>query len=138
VRTPEMLRRATWVLLGAGTFLGLLSFYQDVTHTYGNNYWGFAQMNNADFGTGGENIFGKVLQKRLAGPLGDQNRYAQNMLMLVPLGFFRFWGERSRPLRILAAIATVFCAMGVALTFSRGAAVAFVLVIVIMTFMRYI
>jgi len=138
VRTPEMLRRVIWVLLAAGAFLGFLSVYQQITQTYSNNYWGFAQMSNAAFGTGSEDIYGKVLQRRLAGPLGDQNRYAQNLLMLVPLGFFRFWGERSRLLRILAAVATGFCAMGVALTFSRGAAVAFVLVLVIMTFMRYI
>jgi len=138
VRTPAMLRRAIWVLLAAGTFMGFLSFYQDVTHTYNNNYWGFAQMSNAAFGTGAENLYGKVLQKRLAGPIGEQNRYAQIMLMLVPLGFFRFLGERSKILRILAAIAMAFAALGVALTFSRGAAVAFVLVLLIMTLMRYI
>ncbi|MFL5802110.1 MAG: O-antigen ligase family protein [Roseiflexaceae bacterium] len=138
VRTPAMLRRVIWVLLAAGTFMGLLSFYQDVTRTYSDNYWGFAQMSNAAFGTGAENVYGKVLQKRLAGPIGEQNRYAQIMLMLVPLGFFRFWGERSKFMRLLAAIATAFAALGVALTFSRGAAVAFVMVLVIMTFMRYI
>jgi len=138
VRTPTMLRRATWVLLIAGLFMGFLSFYQQLTHTYNNNYWGFAQMSNAAFGTGSTNIYGKVLQKRLAGPLGDQNRYAQIMLILVPLGFYRFLGERSNFLRVLAAVATAFCALGVALTFSRGAAVAFVLVLVVMAFMRLI
>jgi putative inorganic carbon (hco3(-)) transporter len=138
VRTPAMLRRVIWVLLIAGTFMGALSVYQQLTHTYHNNYWGFAQMSNAAFGTGGETINGKNLQQRLAGPLGDQNRYAQNMLMLVPLGLFCFWGERSKTLRACAAIATGFCAMGVALTFSRGAAVGFVLMLVVMTFMRYI
>src|SRR5262249_54714638 len=56
----------------------------------------------------------------------------------VPLGFFHFLGQRSRWPRILAAVATAFCALGVALTFSRGAAVAFGLVVLIMTFMRYI
>ena len=138
IRTPTMLRRAIWVLLIGGLCMGFLSFYQQITHSYTNNYWGFAQMSNAAFGTGSENIYGKVLQKRLAGPLGDQNRYAQIMLMLVPLGFFHFLGQRSRWPRILAAVATAFCALGVALTFSRGAAVAFGLVILIMTFMRYI
>jgi O-antigen ligase len=138
VRTPAMLRRVVWVLLIAGTFLGFLSFYQQLTHTYNDNYWGFAQMSNAAFGTGSTNIYGKVLQKRLAGPIGEQNRYAQIMLMLVPLGFFRFLGERSKSLRILAAVATAFCALGVALTFSRGAAVAFAIMLVIMTLMRLI
>jgi O-antigen ligase len=138
VRTPAMLRRAIWVLLAAGTFMGFLSFYQEITKTYDNNYWGFAQMSNAAFGTGVENLYGKVYQKRLAGPIGEQNRYAQVMLMLVPLGFFHFWGQRSKFMRLLAAIGTAFAALGVALTFSRGAAVAFVMVLLIMTFMRYI
>jgi O-antigen ligase len=138
VRTPEMLRRAVWVLLLAGLFMGFLSFYQEITETYTNNYWGFAQMSNAAFRTGSQNLFGDETQRRLAGPLGEQNRYAQILLMLVPLGFFRFLGERSKWLRLLAAVATAFCALGVALTFSRGAAVAFGLVLIIMTFMRFI
>jgi putative inorganic carbon (hco3(-)) transporter len=138
VRTPAMLRRTIWMLLIAGMFLGFLSVYQEVTKTYNDNYWGFAQMSNAAFGTGSTNIYGKVLQKRLAGPIGEQNRYAQVLLMLVPLGFFRFLGERSKWMRVLAAVATAFCALGVALTFSRGAAVAFGMVLIIMTFMRFI
>ena len=136
VRTPQMLRRAVWVLLLAGAFMGFLSFYQQITHSYNNNYWGFAQLSNAAFGTGSTNLYGKVLQKRLAGPLGDQNRYAQIMLILVPLGFYRFLGERSKILRVLAAVATAFCALGMSLTFSRGAAVAFATTIVVMAFMR--
>jgi O-antigen ligase len=136
VRTPEMLRRAVWILLFVGLFLGFLSFYQQVTETYNNNYWGFAQMSNTAFRTGGRSVFGDDMQRRLAGPLGEQNRYAQILLMLVPLGFFRFLGERSKFMRILAAAATAFAALGVALTFSRGAAVAFAMVLVIMTFMR--
>jgi O-antigen ligase len=138
VRTPEMLRRAVWVLLIAGLFMGFLSVYQEFTKTYDNNYWGFAQMSNAAFRTGSQNLFGDETQRRLAGPLGEQNRYAQILLMLVPLGFFRFLGERSKWMRLLAAIATAFCALGVALTFSRGAAVAFAMVLIIMTFMRFI
>ena len=138
VRTPEMLRRAVWVLLLTGLFMGFLSFYQEMTGTYSNNYWGFAQMSNAAFRTGGQTLFGDETQRRLAGPLGEQNRYAQVLLMLVPLGFFRFLGERSKLMRLLAAVATAFCALGVALTFSRGAAVAFAMVLIIMTFMRFI
>lgn len=138
VRTPQMLRRAVWTLLLAGSLLGFLSLYQQITHTYNNTYWGFAQMSNAAFSTGSETIQGEVLQRRLAGPLGDQNYYAQIMLMLVPVGLFRFWTERSKWLRLLALTATVLISFGVALTFSRGAAVGFILMLVIMTFMRYI
>jgi putative inorganic carbon (HCO3(-)) transporter len=138
MRTPEMLRRTVWVLLIAGAFLGGLSFYQQVTGTFSNNYWGFAQVTGEGFGTGVESIQGEVQQQRLGGPVGEKNYYAQIMLMLVPLGLFRLWGERSTWLRISAAIATGLILLGVALTFSRGAAVGFMLVLVIMTAMRYI
>jgi putative inorganic carbon (hco3(-)) transporter len=138
IRTPAMLRRVTWLLIIIGAILGGLSFYQDVTQTYKNNYLGFAQISNTAFHTGAETINGEVDQRRLAGPLGDQNRYAQIMLMLVPLALFRFLGERSTLLRLLAVVITALIALGVALTFSRGAAVGFVLVLVIMMFMRYI
>ncbi len=58
--------------------------------------------------------------------------------MLVPLGFFLAWGEQSRKLQLLALILTGLIFIGCALTFSRGAQVAFLLLIIIMTFMKYI
>jgi len=138
VRTPAMLRRATWVLLGVGAFLGGLSAFQQVTKTYHCHYAGFAQMSQASFQTDQATPHGRLRQRRLAGPIGDQNRYAQIMLMLVPLGLFRFWSERSRVLRVLALAATVLTLAGVTLTFSRGAAVAFALLLAIMVLLRCI
>ena len=138
VRTPAMLRQAIVALLLAGAFLGFLSFYQQLTRTYANDYGGFAQMSNAAFDTGVEQLQGAVQQRRLAGPIGDQNYYAQFMLMLVPVGLFQFWGARSKLLRVVAAMATLLITIGIALTFSRGAALGFALMLVIMAFMRYI
>ena len=138
IRTPETLRRVIWTLLAAGTFMGGLSVVQQSTRTFNNNYGGFAQMSNASFRTGEKTIEGDVEQNRLSGPIGEQNRYAQIMLMLVPLGMFRLWGERSGALRILAVVSTGFCLAGAALTFSRGGAVGFVLVLIVMVLMGYI
>ena len=59
------------------------------------------------------------------------------MLMLVPLGMFRFWGERSKLLKAAAAGATVFCLIGSLLTFSRGGIVGLVLMLIIMAVLRY-
>jgi putative inorganic carbon (HCO3(-)) transporter len=138
VRTPKTLRRVVWTLLIAGGLIGGLTTYQQFTKTFDNNYGGFAQVSNAAFGTGQQNLLGEVVQPRLAGPIGEQNRYAQIMLMLVPLGLFRMWGERSLKLRALAAVATAFISLGVLLTFSRGAAIGFMLLIAIMLITRYI
>ena len=99
VRTPQVLMRVIWVLLAAGALMGGLSVYQQVTKTYSRNYGGFAQMSNAAFKTGEEESYTEARQGRLAGPIGEQNRYAQIMLMLVPLGLFQFFGGRSVALR---------------------------------------
>lgn len=139
VRTPETLRRVTWALLIAGALIGGLSVYQQITKTFDNTYWGFAQPSEAVFNAGAKDaITGAVNQWRLAGQIGEKNRYAQVMLMLVPLGMFRVWGERKLTLRALAGLCTALSAAGAALAFSRGAAVGFVLMLVIMVFMRYI
>lgn len=138
VRTERMLRQATWALLIAGALIGGLSFYQQLTHTYHNNYWGFAQMSNAAFSTGQATLDGNVQQWRMEGMIGEKNRYAQVMLMLVPLGMFRVFGEKKMALRVLAGFATALIALGASMAFSRGAAVGFVLMLVIMVFMRYI
>lgn len=138
VRTPEMVRRVIWVLLITGALIGGLSFYQQITGTYDNNYAGFAQASNSAFGTGIETLHGESVQPRLAGQIGEKNSYARIMLMLVPLGLFRFWGERSRSLQLLALAATVLITLGMALAFSRGAAIGFVLMLILMVSMRYI
>jgi putative inorganic carbon (hco3(-)) transporter len=137
IRSVDTLRWVVWVLLAVGTFLGLLSFYQDATKTYNNNYGGFAQMSLAVIDTG-SGTAGADTQPRLAGPIGEKNRYAQVMLMLVPLGLFWAVSARRRLPRLLALGAAAAASIGVALTFSRGAAVGFALVLLIMIALGYI
>lgn len=137
IRTPLMLKRVVWALLVSGALIGGLSLYQQVTGTFDNNYGGFAQVASS-FRTGEVNLQGEVEQSRLMGSIGEQNRYAQNMLMLVPLGLFQLWIYRSTWARILAIILTGLIIVGGALAFSRGAAVGFVIMILIFVFMRYI
>ena len=136
IRSIDTLRIVVWVLLAVGLFLGVLSFYQDATKTYDNNYGGFAQMSEAlvDAST----TAGEDAQPRLAGPIGEKNRYAQIMLMLVPLGLFWALSARSRLAKAAAIAAAVAASLGVALTFSRGAAVGFGLVLVLMIALGYI
>jgi putative inorganic carbon (hco3(-)) transporter len=137
IRTPLMLKRVVWALLISGALIGGLSLYQQVTGTFDNSYGGFAQVAGS-FGTGEESIQGEIEQPRLMGSVGEQNRYAQNMLMLVPLGLFQIWIYRSTGLRILAMFMTGLIIIGAALTFSRGVAVGFAMMILILVFMRYI
>jgi O-antigen ligase len=137
IRTPKLLKQVVWSLLIAGALMGGLSLLQQLTGTFNNDYGGFAQVDGKGFTTE-ETIQGKVVQLRVAGPVGEKNRYGQVMLMLVPLGFFQALGEESRKFRLLAFILTGLTLVGCVLTFSRGAMVAFLLLILIMGFLKYI
>jgi putative inorganic carbon (hco3(-)) transporter len=131
VRTPRVLRLFIWALLAAGALMGLLSIIQELTHSYSNTFGGLAKVNQQGFGVG-EGPLGKVVRPRLAGPIGEQNRYAQVLLVLLPLAIGRMKVERTLLLRGLAAVAGTLIVCGVLLTFSRGAAVALVLLLIAM------
>ena len=138
VRTRAAVIAIVWILLAVGAFLGALTFYQDATDTYGNIYLGFAQASEATIGVIDPTALGTTGQFRLAGNIGEKNRYAQVLLVLVPLGLFMAIGERSRMRRLLALGASGAISLGVALTFSRGAAIGFVLLFGIMFLMGYL
>src|SRR3990172_2241564 len=137
VRSSRLLRRTVWALLAAGAIMGGLSAFQQATGTLHKDYGGFAQVSQGQ-GFGVESGRGIVRQRRLCGPIGEQNRYAQIMLMLLPLGLFSAVGQPSRGRKALALAATGLTAAGCTLAFSRGAAVGFVLMILVMAAMRCI
>jgi O-antigen ligase len=131
VRTPVLIRQIIWTLLLVGAALGALSLWQELTSTYTNDYFGFAQTEAAI--TGISDGF-----ERLAGPIGEKNRYAQVMLMLVPLAIIQASAERSRLLKLAALACGGLAAIAVALTFSRGAALAAAMILAAMVGLRYI
>ncbi len=137
IRTADGLRQVIWALLIAGAVMGAISIWQETTESYRNVLGGLAQVNEDGFKVG-EDLGGKVLRPRLAGPIGEQNRYAQLLVVLVPLGLFRVWGERQRALRVLAGLCTLLIVSGILLTFSRGAAVALAGLFLTMVLLRYI
>jgi O-antigen ligase len=133
VRTERMLIAIVWVLLGVGAVLGALSIHQEVTQSFGNDYLGFAQTGGL-----GEDILTGEGESRTAGPLGRANRYAQVMVLLLPLAFAVVWARYSHRSTALAVAAGILISIGVALTLSRGAAVGFALVIATMLLLRYL
>jgi hypothetical protein len=138
IRSSKMLRLVIWALLAAGIVLGGVPLYQQLTGDFNNEYGGLGQTSQASFRTGDESLQGDVRQPRLAGAIGEMNRFAQVMLMLVPLGMFRFYSETSRLLRLIALLSAALAGIGMILAFSRGAAVAFVLLVVLMVFLKVI
>ena len=132
VRTPAMIRSIIWVLLIVGALLGALSLWQELTGTYTNAYFGFAQTEAAITG------LTETGTARLAGPIGEKNRYAQIMLMLVPLAILQASAERRTILKLAAFASGALAAIAVALTFSRGAALAAAMIVAAMVALRYI
>jgi putative inorganic carbon (hco3(-)) transporter len=131
VRTPAMMRAVVWALVLAGGLMGATSVWQELTHSYHQTLLGFAQVNDEAFKVG-ETLNGKVLRPRLSGPIGEQNRYGQVLLVLVPLAISRVRVERDVRLRWLAAGLGTLILCGMMLSFSRGAAVAFALLVIAM------
>ena len=105
IRSRAILRKAVWTLIAAGAFMGSISLYQEITGTYDNALGGLAQVKDSEISTGETTSTGKdIKRRRLSGPIGSKNRYAQIMVVLLPLALFRFLGESSLKLRILAIL----------------------------------
>ena len=137
VRSPGMIRGVTWVLLAGGGLVSITVVHQAVTGNYDSNYFGFAQA-DALIRTGVTTLTGDVLVPRMAGSIGETNRFAQTMLMLVPLGIFRAIDERSAVLRVVAGLLTLLITLAVVLSFSRGAAVGLAALVLALLFLRMI
>jgi O-antigen ligase len=133
VRTTRMLTLVSWTVILAGSLMGGLSVYQELTHTYANAYWGFAQVDKL-----AEIAAEEVERPRMGGPLGSENRYAQVLAVLLPLALIRFFREPSRRLRLTAGAGALLILGGIVLTFSRGAAVAVAATLVLMVLLREI
>lgn len=138
IRTPRVLLRAVWVLLIAGAIMGGLSVFQEVTHSYSSSFGGFAQIDGQGVVVSTNPLGNDTRQPRLSGPIGEQNRFAQVLLVLVPLGV-GFAVRRPRGYeRLIAAAATGLILAGTLLSYSRGAAVALVGVLLLMLLLRFV
>ena len=137
VRTPHVLRMAVWALVAAGMFMSSVSVYQQATRSFDSDFGGFGQVSG---GRGFKVADGRGVtqQRRLSGPIGEKNRYAQIMLMLIPLALSRFWTERVQSMRLLGLAAACLCGMGCALTFSRSDALAFVMLVLIGLALKFV
>ncbi len=139
IRTPALLRQAIWAIILAGVLMGSISIYQEVTGAYDNDFGGMAIVEDAVMGTGQVDSFGNdIKRQRLSGPIGEKNRYAQVMVVLLPLTLFFVWSKQQWPIRVVAALACIPIASGVLLSFSRGAGVAVAILLIVMVLIRAI
>jgi O-antigen ligase len=137
VRTVDALRAFIWALLAAGAVMGLISIWQEFTGSYSNTLFGLAQVNEEGFGVG-EGAFGTEVRPRLAGPIGEQNRFAQVLLVLIPLAIMRVRAEERPSLKLLAAGMGALITAGLLLSFSRSAFVALVILVAVMALAGFV
>lgn len=135
IRTSTALRWVIWVLVASAAVLSSLSVWQEVTGSYDNELGGFTQTNEEAMKVG-EDVYGKIMRDRLGGPLGSPNRYAQNLAFVLPLGILLALRGQTRRQRILAAGATALTGAAIALTFSRGTALAVAVLLLVMLWLR--
>lgn len=138
-RTPDRLRRALDVLLIVGALLGALTVYQEATHAYDRSFGGLAQRNldyedqeiaaSKDPFRSEDEIH---VSNRAGGPIGEPNRYAQILLVLLPLAYVRAKMGGSRRTILWAAACGSFILAGVLLTYSRGAFVTLLALVAIL------
>lgn len=137
VRSLQGLQRMIWSLLFACTLMAGITVLQEVTNTYYKNYGGLGQRKKeVDLGSIDPEAYSGA--RRAYGPIGEQNRYAQVLAVILPLGIFAISASRSRRQRWLAIAATVTTFAGVVLTFSRSTFVILILIVILMMLFRII
>jgi len=123
-RSRATLRQVVWALILAGIFLGTISVYQVLTHSLDQDFGGFGRTKIAE-------IVGESREPRIAGSVGDPNFYAQVLVTLVPLALYRLWDERSIKAKAVAGYALAAITLATVFTYSRGAAIALGLVLLL-------
>jgi O-antigen ligase len=122
IQDGRVFKGVIWALLLAGIFVGSISAYQGITGDSSNDFGGFGQV-------GYQNIIGEMDGSRLSGPVGDPNFYAQSMLVLIPIALSRFLKEKNWFLKAIAGWVFLASTLAVIFSYSRGAAVAAVLML---------
>jgi O-antigen ligase len=118
------------VVAGA-VLLDVLSVLQALTGNYENDYLGLAGRAFANPGAAPVPESRMGLEDRAQGPVGDANRFAQILLMALPLALIRGLNAPTT-FRAMAALASVAILLGgVLVTYSRGA----FLTLVVLTFL---
>ncbi|MFL5677971.1 MAG: O-antigen ligase family protein [Chloroflexota bacterium] len=138
LRTRGDLRAVIWVVVLAGGLLGAVSIDQEARHAYDDTYLGLGQTQVGAIRVQDSAVSQPADRPRLAGPIGETNRYAQLMLVLLPLAIYLAASEPRRGARWLALACTAAILAAIVLTFSRGAIVVMVLLVPLMAMTGFV
>lgn len=136
VRSLRTLRALAWGLVAAASLLGALSLYQGVSGAYSQEFGGLAHRRHHVAGEPGSRV--REPLRRAEGPVDEPNRFAQIMVVLVPVAGYLYRTAGSSTVKGLSALAGGLTLVGALLTLSRGAFVALALLAVAMALVRWI
>lgn len=141
VRELPMLRKAVRTLLLAGALLGALTLYQGLTGSYGQTFGGLAarSLEHVDEDTPAAQLRADdemQLADRARGPVDGPNRFAQILIVLLPLALMEYRNARTPEGRLAATAAGLLILGGVFLTYSRGAFLTLVFLVGLLALLR--
>ncbi len=113
VTNASQLRLATWAVVAATAFVSLINIFQQLTHTFGTDYWQLATSE-------AEAITSSTLDYRSAGPSLGPNGFALMLIFALPLAIDRALHEQRRGLRAVAALSTLSIVAAMLFTYSRN------------------
>ena len=149
VRSRASLARVIWSLVAAAALLGALTSYQEATGSYDQQFYGLAQR-NVDYMLlermdmeDPETIellrnFDGGRARRAEGPMNEPNRFAQILLMVLPLTLYAYRTARGRRARLGAAAAGALILCGMVFSDSRGALVGLVALALLAAYVGWI
>ena len=132
IRDLVTLRRLFWVLLAAGGLVATLSLYQEVTGSYRQEFGGLAHRRIIETGENTPGLGVSSRERRAQGPVDEPNRFAQILIVLVPLSGFLYRTGQSAGARFSAGALGALALTGVVLTLSRGGLVTVALMAMLM------
>jgi hypothetical protein len=140
VRSVATLRRVIWTAVLAGALLSGLALYQTLTGNYGQEFGGLAYRNYELVQDRPERDGAARRESwdRASGPLDEPNRFAQILLVLVPLAASTVRNARTRYARVGAAVCVLLIVGGLLITLSRGGLLALLLLTLMMVATRWV
>ncbi len=140
IRDLPTLRRVMATLLVAGSLVSALCLYQDVAGAYDQEFGGLAYRNyefeRDGYVTAGGRERGRF--DRAQGPVNEPNRFAQILIVLLPMAVYLYRSSRSQLSRLGVAAGGILILIGIVLTLSRGAIVALALMGLAMVWLKWI
>ena len=155
VRSRATLRRVVWTVVAAGSLLGALTAYQEVTGSFRQEFGGLAERNfeftelralDRDDPEVRERLqafaersrSGDGRAQRANGPMDEPNRFGQILVVLLPLALFCYRVGRGVWTRLAAALAGGLILCGVMFSHSRGAFVTALGLVALAGYIRWI